>query len=282
MDEAVTARTAITRVPTTSGAKPSRGIVEALGRAIVSGASSARGIPTIEAEVCRHLGASRTAMREAVKVLVAKGLLLARPRKGTWVSDAGDWELFDSDVFTWLAESAQYPSLLDEFSQTRLAIEPIAAAIAAASATAEQKQGILETVGKAAAGADAAAAFHLAVLNASGNRFFVQIGKLIEVQEGLNGRAGRALHEEIAGRRRVAEAIVAGDAASAKSAMYELLARNTPSANAGRREAPAVGEELLDEVGVPDATLVKRETDSVWGVTPSPGGQRVQNDEHDR
>lgn len=244
------------RALTAPGTARSYSLMEVLGRAIVSGVLSIRGTLT-EAELCRQLGASRTAVREVVKMLTAKGLLHARPEKGTWISEPEDWILFDPDVFAWLVESDQFSSLLDEFAQLRLAVEPLAAAIVAASATAEHKQAIRDSATRAAVCGDGdLVALHIAILKASGNRFFIEIGKLIQVRQHIEEKetwpTRRDSNEEFASRMGVAEAIVAGDPTVAKSAMRELLL-STPFDDAHREPgygaAPA-GDRRFSEIAI--------------------------------
>ena len=107
------------------------GIANELGIAIVTGVYSADNPIPIEAELCRKYGASRPVLREAVKMLTAKGLLGARPRRGTWVQPEGKWNLLDPDVLGWLLERKYSPALLIEFTEIRLAVEPGAATLAA-------------------------------------------------------------------------------------------------------------------------------------------------------
>ncbi|HYD38523.1 MAG TPA: GntR family transcriptional regulator, partial [Allosphingosinicella sp.] len=73
------------------------GLLETLGRAIVTGAYETERFPT-EAELAVRHNVSRSVTREAVKMLTAKGLLTARPRKGTTVQPSSSWNLFDTDV----------------------------------------------------------------------------------------------------------------------------------------------------------------------------------------
>src|SRR3974390_1107884 len=102
-------------------------IANHIGIAIVTGVYSADNPIPIEAELCTQYGASRSVLREAVKMLTAKGLLGARPRQGTWVQPEESWNLFDPDVMRWLLERKLSLSLLIEFTQIRLAVEPAAA-----------------------------------------------------------------------------------------------------------------------------------------------------------
>src|SRR3954469_6814370 len=109
------------------------GLLDALGRAIVTGAYDDKRFPT-EAELAAEHMVSRSVTREAVKMLTAKGLLTARPRKGTTVQPASSWNLFDPDVLRWLLERKFSLELLRQFSDLRIAIHPAAAALAAKAA----------------------------------------------------------------------------------------------------------------------------------------------------
>jgi DNA-binding FadR family transcriptional regulator len=118
-------------VARTDGQNLTYRIVQALGVAIVSGTYTVKNPFPIEAELCRQYGASRSVLREAVKMLTAKGLLSARPRQGTWVQPEEHWNLLDPDVLRWLMERKPSYALLREFALVRLAVEPKAAALAA-------------------------------------------------------------------------------------------------------------------------------------------------------
>ncbi|RME63985.1 MAG: FadR family transcriptional regulator, partial [Alphaproteobacteria bacterium] len=73
-------------------------IAQELGRAIVTGTYGTENPFPIEAKLCEQYGASRSVLREAVKMLTAKGLLSARPRQGTWIEPESNWNLLDPDV----------------------------------------------------------------------------------------------------------------------------------------------------------------------------------------
>ena len=160
-------------------------MLDALGREIVTGGYDGRRFPT-EAELAKEHGVSRSVTREAVKMLTAKGLLTARPRKGTTVQPGSHWNLFDTDVLRWLLERKFSLELLRQFSELRIAIEPAAAALAARAADAAALAAIragYERMEAAEAGADdsldADIAFHIAVLNASANPFYMQFRDLV-------------------------------------------------------------------------------------------------------
>lgn len=214
-----------------------RRVVEALGQAIVTGTWDAAGAFPIEAELCARFGVSRSVVREAVKMLTAKGLLSARPRRGTVVEPEPHWNLLDPDVLRWLLERAPSPALLAEFTQMRLGIEPQAAALAAQAVGRGQAE-MLPPIRAALARMRAAGtgdddplasdiAFHVAILHASGNRFLVQLRELVDTALRIsirltNARKGVSL-ASVDDHARVLRAIEAADAPAAAAAMRELL-----------------------------------------------------------
>lgn len=110
-------------------------LVQALGQRIVQGHYKEGEQLPIEAELCSEFGVSRPIMREATKILSAKGLLVSRPRVGTLVRERAHWNLLDSEVLKWLTKSTPPAHFLDMMFEARTAIEPHAAALAAKKAT---------------------------------------------------------------------------------------------------------------------------------------------------
>jgi DNA-binding FadR family transcriptional regulator len=208
------------------------GLLETLGRAIVTGAYESERFPT-EAELAARHAVSRSVTREAVKMLTAKGLLTARPRKGTSVLPASHWNLFDPDVLRWLLDRKFSLELLRQFSELRIAIEPAAAALAARWRIAAR----LEELRIAYAGMEAAEvgegdalecdiAFHIAVLNASTNPFYMQFRDLVETAlrtsiRFTNRFVGRTA--SLPQHKAVLDAIGGGDAAGAQAAMADII-----------------------------------------------------------
>jgi len=209
-------------------------IVHDLGVAIVTGTYSKKNPFPVEAELCKQFGASRTALREAVKMLTAKGLLSARPRQGTWVQPEENWNLLDPDVLTWLLERKFSPTLLIEFTEIRLAVEPGAAALAARVAGPAEKAALraaIERMSAADRGDDdpleSDIAFHLAVLRASGNRFYAQLSELIATALRFSIRTTNRYKgvrlASVADHRKVSDAILAGKSVQAAEAMRSLI-----------------------------------------------------------
>jgi DNA-binding FadR family transcriptional regulator len=223
-------------------------IVQTLGIAIVSGVYSEKNPFPIEADLCKQFGASRSILREAVKMLTAKGLLSARPRQGTWVQPEENWNLLDPDVLHWLLERKPSHSLLREFAQVRLAVEPTAAALAALMATPESKATIKAAIRRMAA-ADAGGddplasdiAFHVAVLRASGNRFFAQLSGVTEAalrfSIRMQNRFKGVRRASVADHRKISDAILAGDPDQAEEATRALIQEALDLIDKAEREA---------------------------------------------
>jgi DNA-binding FadR family transcriptional regulator len=208
------------------------GLVDRLGRAIVTGEYDGLSFPT-EAALTAQNGVSHTVTREAVKMLTAKGLLSARPRRGTIIEPTSSWNLFDRDVLRWLLERKFSLELLKQFTQLRVVIEPEAAALAAQHATREELAMIADQLARMVAAEqgledtlEADIGFHVAILRASGNPFFDQfrdvVGTALRFSIRFTNRE-RGHTANIADHRRVQDAIVRRNSEAARDAMRALI-----------------------------------------------------------
>lgn len=207
-------------------------LLDAVGKAIVTGHYDAEPFPT-EADLAQQYQVSRSVTREAVKMLTAKGLLVARPRKGTTVQPPGAWNLFDPDVLRWMLERKFSLELLRQFTELRIAIEPAAAALAAQAADASGIAGIAagyERMVAAEAGADdpldADIAFHIAILEASANPFYGQFRDVVTTALRTSIRFTNRFKGRTASlpqHRAVLSAIEARDPQSARAEMLVLI-----------------------------------------------------------
>jgi DNA-binding FadR family transcriptional regulator len=219
-------------VRTQLGRNLTYGLLDSLGRAIVHGRFDGRGFPT-EGELSRQHGVSRSVTREAVKMLTAKGLLSARPRQGTVVQARTSWNLFDTDVLRWLLERKFSLELLQHFNELRIAIEPEAAALAARHADAGDLADIgggLERMTAADQGQDdileADIDFHVAILRASRNPFYVQFRDVVTTALRTSIRFTNRLighSASIADHKAVLDAIAARDPDAARRAMRKII-----------------------------------------------------------
>ena len=108
-----------------------RELVETIGAKIVRGDSPPGGNLAIEAELAKQYETSRTVIREAIKMLTAKGLVGSRPRRGTYVEPEAKWNILDPDVLRWILQRRFSFSLMRDFLIAREGIEPKAASAAA-------------------------------------------------------------------------------------------------------------------------------------------------------
>ncbi len=215
-----------------SGRNLTYALLDSVGKAIVVGAYDASPFPT-EADLAKQYEVSRSVTREAVKMLTAKGLLVARPRKGTSVQPAGAWNLFDPDVLRWMLERKFSLDLLRQFNELRIAIEPMAAVLAAETADAAGLAAIeagYQRMVAAEAGDDdpleADIAFHIAVLEASANPFYAQFRDVVKTALRTSIRFTNRFQGRTASlpqHRAVLTAIQARDGDAARAAMQALI-----------------------------------------------------------
>ena len=158
-----------------------------LGRRILSSHYPQGSTLPTEAQLCAEFSVSRTAMREAIKMLAAKGLVVSRQRAGTRVQEAVSWNRLDPDVLEWMNAGEPDPDFVRGLIEARLAIEPAAARLAAIRATA-QDLALIDAAYQsmcAAPTSDLAAcvqadfAYHSSILRASHNPVFAGLVSLI-------------------------------------------------------------------------------------------------------
>jgi len=228
-------------------------IAHTLGLAIVTGAYPADNPIPIEADLCRKFNASRSILREAVKMLTAKGLLASRPRIGTRVEPEENWNMLDPDVLGWLLERKFSPALLMEFTEFRLAVEPGAASLAARVAGPTEHSALQNAIERMRAAdkgdddpLDSDIAFHVAVLRASRNRFYAELTGFIATALRISIRTTnryKGVQANLGDHKRVSDAIIAGRPTTAGDAMRKIiqevidLINTREELQAGRRNA---------------------------------------------
>ncbi|NYF16540.1 DNA-binding FadR family transcriptional regulator [Microbacterium sp. AK009] len=198
-------------------------------------------------QVANDFDVSRTVVREALRALTAKGLVGARPRFGTYVTERNRWHLLDADVMTWRAGDDPDPRLVTELDEVRLVIEPAAARMAAERRSEGQLARIeraWEQLEKSYRGdqpdrpdhADADLEFHRSILTAAGNelleQFEVVLAPALHARDRLAQRHITTL-AFLDAHRAVYDAIAAGDGHAAQACMHslmELSASDTASA----------------------------------------------------
>jgi len=240
----------VTRPPTGIHA----GVVQGLGRRIVRGELAPGDILPEQGELSRQLGVSRTVVREATKVLAAKGLVESRSKRGTVVLPRSSWRLLDPDVLGWLTEAGLDPDFLRNTFEVRQIIEPAAARLAAQRATADELAAIRAPFEAMAAAADEASyleadvRFHALLVAATHNDHLVQLvaafGPALQAGLQLATRHGWEwpdfVQYSIGPHREVLDAVVARDPDRAAEAMGRLVAQSRASLDqpSGREHPP--------------------------------------------
>ena len=125
-----------------------RSVAQDIGARILNGEFAPGTLLPNEAEWCASFGVSRTAVREAIKMLMAKGLILSRPKIGSRVQPRAAWNLLDRDVLTWYCAAANPTHFLVHMQQVREILEPETAALAATNRTEEQMAEIQDALAR--------------------------------------------------------------------------------------------------------------------------------------
>ena len=161
-------------------------LAERLGRDIVAGRRAPGSLLPNAAEMCAKFSISRTTLREAYSILIAKGLIEARARTGTRVRSTAAWNALDPEVLAWRFEAAPSRVWREEILALRQMVEPAAAALAASGASQlafDRIADAYDRIDRCEMGTDdlvrADLDFHLAILEASGNRLLIAISTAI-------------------------------------------------------------------------------------------------------
>ncbi|GEA59213.1 FadR/GntR family transcriptional regulator [Vibrio comitans] len=165
-------------------------VAREIARGILSGELAQGSILPGEMTLCEQFGISRTALREAVKLLTSKGLLESRPKVGTKVVDRAYWNFLDPQLIEWMDGLADVDQFCFQFLGLRRAIEPEACALAAQFATAEQRIELSETFQEMVEVAsepelnverwtDVDTRFHSLIFNSTGNDFYLPFGNIL-------------------------------------------------------------------------------------------------------
>ncbi|KQS54264.1 GntR family transcriptional regulator [Brevundimonas sp. Leaf363] len=218
-----------------SGERLHGAIARDLGIAIVSGKHKPGEALTNEIQFSEMLDVSRSAYREAIRTLAAKGLVESRPRTGTRVLPTDRWNLMDPDVLAWFFEGEPSEVVVEGIFELRAIIEPAAAALAAERRTEaqlmrmesrlrEMQRRTLRTVEGQSADRD----FHQTLLEATANPALISlastIGAGVRWTTFYKSRKQRLPADPMPQHWEVYHAVEAGDPERARRAMAVLVA----------------------------------------------------------
>ena len=214
-------------------------IMDALANRIVSGRYAPGKKLPVEAVLIDELHVSRTALREAMRTLAAKGMVVSRKKAGTVVRPLREWNLLDADVLHWIGNADLGDDYLREICEARLIFEPKAARLAATRASRAEVEHIAlaytAMTEAANAGSDnlsgwieADVAFHEAILRGASNLVLIQLtsvmGAALRSALRSSAKARSDFTEALRSHRAVLEAIQKREPDRAEAVMLSLIA----------------------------------------------------------
>lgn len=211
-------------------------VAKVLGSEIIAGVYAPGSKLPGEAEILLRFGISRTVLREVLKTLTAKGLIVSKTRVGTTVLDSSHWNYFDADVLSWKVRQGFDADFRRDLAEVRLALEPAAAELAAERHTAsdiEELRRCIEAMRVATASArqfaEADLDFHRVVGRVSGNVLMRSMATVVETALVASFTLSSPVEEEreheasIKGHERIVDAIEARDGPAAAEAMRAII-----------------------------------------------------------
>ncbi|MGI4748894.1 MAG: FadR/GntR family transcriptional regulator [Janthinobacterium lividum] len=187
-----------------------------------------------EIEAAEQLAVSRTAYREAVRILAAKGMVESRTKTGTRVSPRNRWHILDPEVLGWFLETKPSESFVRDLFEVRQMVEPHAASLAALNHTKRDIDEMGDALGTMARlqltteeGRAADRAFHHVILVATGNELIAALSSSVVTAIWwttlFKQRAQRHPRDPLPEHRAVFEAIRLRQPDKARAAMTELV-----------------------------------------------------------
>jgi DNA-binding FadR family transcriptional regulator len=209
-------------------------VARQIGTDIVSGQLRPGHVLDGEVEASLRRKISRNTYREAIRMLIAKGLLTSRTRTGTRVTQTADWHLLDPDVLAWMFSGTPRPELIHGVFELRAVVEPAAAALAATRRTQqhlEQMRRALEEMETHSLdkpeGREADKAFHAGLLSSTGNPFMISLANgvtaAVDALTLYKLRLAKVTRDPVPDHWRVFDAIAARDGDAAHEAMIRLI-----------------------------------------------------------
>ena len=211
-------------------------VSQALGIDILQGRIPPDEVLPSEDELMRRFRVSRTALREALKTLAAKGMIQPKTRVGTRVLPPSHWHMFDPDLIAWRLQSGLDSGFMRHLFEIRFAIEPAACVLACqrrSEADLAELSAILEDMAGQGDSREGFVAFdllfHKTILAASGNPLMQSIGAVIEaallaaMRRSAPTDDPRRHAESVAKHRLIYEAVATRDEAAASASMIAVI-----------------------------------------------------------
>ena len=224
----------VTRKPRSSGRRLRGAVADHLGLAIVSGRIKPGERLTGEVENAEALDVSRSAYREAVQVLSAKGLIDSRPKAGTFVMPRENWNLLDPQVLAWAFSDKPDMAFVRDLFELRSVVEPAVARMAAERRTHAELADLIAALQTmrdhtlaTEAGRSADRIFHETMLRAARNEVMfalaASIGAAVAFTTMFKTRAHGLPRDPLPDHEAVLDAIAERDGERAAGAMQTLV-----------------------------------------------------------
>lgn len=219
---------------TAAGQSNTAAAAESIGRRIVTGVLRPGCLLPSTEQLAEEFSVSRLSIRETMKVLAGKGLVDARPRRGTIVRPRKDWSRLDPDVLIWQIPETPNAAFIRSLFEARRIIEPEAAALVAQRAT-QDVVALIETAFNQMADSDpdapesikADVAFHQEILTGAANEFIAAFSPVIATSLPVTFRVQRKLNVSrehfVPSHGAIFDAIKRGDPDMARAAYRKLL-----------------------------------------------------------
>jgi GntR family transcriptional regulator, transcriptional repressor for pyruvate dehydrogenase complex len=207
-----------------------QGVVSQITRQIVSGQLGPGSLLPVEPELAERFGVSRTVIREAVRVLVSRGLVAVRHGSGMRVRPQSDWDNLDPSILFEQVRSGGRDQVLSEIVEVRRILEVAVAALAAERRSDEDLErmrsalrGMQETVRDPNAYTQLDIEFHERILAAARNRLLREalrpVNEVLAAGRYISVRVPGAAEKSLRGHEEIYAAIERGDAEAARDAM---------------------------------------------------------------
>jgi DNA-binding FadR family transcriptional regulator/acetyl esterase/lipase len=228
-------------------------VAQRLGIQILRGDIRSGDVLPTEEDASSALGISRSAYREAMRTLSAKGLITSLPKVGTKIAPRGDWNILDPDLLSWSFEAEPDEKFIRDLFELRNTVEPTAAAMAAQRRDDQDLSHLSDAMARLAgsspgspASFQAEADFHKRVLLSSKNEALGGLWSAIELTLRWSARLQQmlpmhyTLEKLVTEHSRLLDRILARQAAEAQAAMTEVISHSFDDAIANLRQVRRV------------------------------------------
>jgi DNA-binding FadR family transcriptional regulator/acetyl esterase/lipase len=135
---------------TTSRSRLHGSVAHRIATDIIKGTLPQGSLLPNEDNASASFGVSRSAYREAIRTLAAKGLVSALPKVGTRIAPRAAWQILDPDILAWHFELGASEEFIRDLFELRKIVEPSAAALAAMRRSQEQLSRLADSLARMA------------------------------------------------------------------------------------------------------------------------------------